>query len=186
MIEVTESSALWQFLMSKMFQCFKFSWELTSLMLELFCAELSPAMFNVTLQLLKLYTCMARSWGWECKEPCMIKLTQYSSWRSRTAFVDDIWNHLLLSLITRIVISETLRRSVSRVILDLAFWYSGTFQLLYDSLSGTMVGVILVSGHKSTRGEFSFIFFIMLSIVFFPIGVFLNHTFETVLSITER
>ena len=51
----------------------------------------------------------------------------------------------------------------------------GTFQFLYDSLSGTMV-VILISGHKSIRGEFTFIFFITLSIVFFPIGVFLNHT----------
>ena len=83
---------------------------------------------------------MARSWGWECRGPCRIKLTQYLSCRSRAAVVDDIWNHLLLTLITRIVIIETLRRSVSRNILDLAFWYSGTFQLLYDSLSGTMVG----------------------------------------------
>ena len=146
MIEVTESSALWQFLMGKMFQSYldSESWRMIFSGVDLakawaFLGWIITGNVQRDAAILEVVH-MARSWGWECRGPCRIKLTQYSSWRSRTAVVDDIWNYLLLSLITRIVIIETLRRSVSRDILDLAFWYSGTFQLLYDNLSGTMVG----------------------------------------------
>ena len=148
MTEVTESSALWQFLMGKMFQSYldSESWMMIFSGVNLanawtFLGWIIIITGNVQRDAAIVEVVhMARSWGWECRGPCKIKLTQCSSWRSRTAVVDDIWNHLLLSLITTIVIIETLRISMSHDILDLAFWYSGTFQLLCDSLSGTNYG----------------------------------------------
>ena len=144
MIEETENSALWQFLMGKMFQSYldSESWRMIFSGVDLanawaFLGWIITGNVQRDAPIVEVEH-MARSWGWECRGPCRIKLTQHSSWCSRTAVVDDIWNHLLLSLITRIVIIETLRRSVSRDILDLALWYSGTFQLLYDSLSGCL------------------------------------------------
>ena len=130
MIEVTESSALWQFLMGKMFQSYldSESWRMIFSGVDLakawaFLGWIITGNVQRDAAIVEVVH-MARSWGWKCRGPCRIKLTQYSSCLSRAAVVDDIWNHLLLTLITRIVIIETLRRSrVSRDILDLAFWY---------------------------------------------------------------
>lgn len=42
------------------------------------------------------------------------------------------------------------------------------------------------SGHRSFSGEFSFMFFMIVFMVFFPIGVFLYQTLQTGLSMTVR
>ena len=91
---------------------------------------------------------MARSWGWECKGPCMIKLTQYSSWR---------WWYLksfaaLAHHQNRFVIIETQRRNMSPIshfgIPELFNFFTTVFRAPWL--------VMLFSGHKSIRGEFSF------------------------------
>ena len=86
-IEVTESSALWQFLMGKLFQSYldSESWMIIFSGVDLgnawaFLGWIITGNVEPDAAIVEVVH-MARSWGWECKGPCMIKLTQYSSWR---------------------------------------------------------------------------------------------------------